>query len=62
MSVRTQADEKIDQAREHAHDALMALNAVVIEQCWGHDDFIPTRIQELEKAHQLAQRLRNVLR
>ena len=39
MSVRTTADEKVDEARSHVGDAVKCLSEIVIDKCWGHDDF-----------------------
>lgn len=39
MSVTTTADEKLHEARQHIADAIRSLSAIVIDECWGHDDF-----------------------
>lgn len=39
MSVRTTADEKLDEVRNHITAALKAMDEVVIQRCWGWDDF-----------------------
>jgi hypothetical protein len=39
MSVRTTADEKLDEARDHIDKAYRALNEIVIEKCMGHEDY-----------------------
>ena len=39
MGVRTTADEKLDMANEHLRAAGADLAAVVIDECWGHDNY-----------------------
>ena len=39
MSVTTTADEKLKSAREHIRSAVSDLGNIVIEKCWGSDDF-----------------------
>ena len=50
MSVRTTADEKIEEAREHVGRAIEALQAPVIDQCWGWDDFNDEYQQKIQQA------------
>lgn len=54
MSVRTTADERIDQAREHVKSAIKNLQEALDEDTWGHDDYKEEYIDELfELTHQL---------
>ena len=39
MGVSTTADEKRDEALEHVRQAIRCLSEIVIEQCYGHDDW-----------------------
>lgn len=39
MSITTTADLKLDSAREHLKFATMDLQEIVINECWGHDEF-----------------------
>jgi hypothetical protein len=39
MSVRTEADERLDAARSKIRAARKDLLAVLDEETWGHDDF-----------------------
>ena len=39
MSVRTTADERLDQAAQSIKDAIFQLQDLVINECWGHDEF-----------------------
>ena len=39
MSVTTTADERLDSASEHLKAAGLDLAAVVIDECWGYDDY-----------------------
>lgn len=41
MSVTTTADEKVDSVRTNVREATKALAEVVIEDCWGADEFTP---------------------
>lgn len=41
MSVTTTADEKISDAKHHIKQASQALAEVVVNECWGHDEFKP---------------------
>ena len=40
MTVTT-ADEKIDEARTSIRDAAKALSEVVVDECWGADEYKP---------------------
>lgn len=52
MSVRTTADEKLDEARDAVKIALKALTEIVIEDCWGHDEFSTSRFASIEASYQ----------
>jgi replicative superfamily II helicase len=39
MSVRTTADEKLDSASDHIKYAIRDLSTIVIDECWGHDEY-----------------------
>jgi hypothetical protein len=39
MSVRTTADERLDSAYTHIKDAVKDLSSVIIDECWGYDDY-----------------------
>jgi hypothetical protein len=39
MGVVTTADERLDSAKEHLKAAGMDLAAIVIDECWGYDDY-----------------------
>jgi hypothetical protein len=39
MGVRTTADEKLDAADEHMRQAVMALSEIVVDECYGHDEY-----------------------
>ncbi len=39
MSVRTTADEKVDLAEENIRTAAMALANVVIDECYGYEEY-----------------------
>jgi hypothetical protein len=39
MSVTTTADERLSSAQEHLRAAGTDLAAIVIDECWGYDDY-----------------------
>lgn len=39
MSVSTTADEALDKADENIREAISCLNKIVVERCWGHDEY-----------------------
>ena len=39
MGVQTKADENLDKAREAVDIAILALSDIVVNECWGHDEF-----------------------
>lgn len=39
MSVRTEADEKLDETRDHLNHAIESLSEIVVDRCWGWDQF-----------------------
>lgn len=41
MSVSTRADENLDAVRKHIEEATKLLSEIVVDQCWGHDEFSP---------------------
>ena len=51
MSVRIEADEKIDNAKHYVQQALAQLNAVVVDRCWGHGDYTIEYKKRIAKAH-----------
>lgn len=48
MSVRTTADEKLYEAAAAISVAQKALNEIVVESCWGHDEFNQEFMEQLE--------------
>jgi hypothetical protein len=49
MSVTTTADEKVDDALGHARAAATCLAAILVDECWGYDEYnaqFMTRLQE----------------
>ena len=39
MGVITTADERLSSAKGHIGSAIQDLNHILIEECWGHDEF-----------------------
>lgn len=50
MSVRTAADEKIIEAKEHLAQAYKALLTVLDEDTWGHSEFDQEYIDTVKEA------------
>ncbi len=61
MSVRTTADEKIDEARDSINKALKALNEIVVNECWGHDEFNKAFTKKMLEAHAMLIEVRSKL-
>lgn len=53
MSVKTEADERVETARDKVQEALSALSPVIAKDVWGWDEFSDERRSELRKAFQL---------
>lgn len=39
MGVDTQADVHLDQAAANIQNAIKNLSALVVDRCWGHDEY-----------------------
>lgn len=39
MSVATEADERLSRAQEHLREAGVDLAVIVVDECWGYDDY-----------------------
>jgi len=50
MSVQTKADDLIDSAKTGVADAISALTEIVIDQCWGYDEYEKEYLQDLKKS------------
>jgi hypothetical protein len=35
----TDADKNLNSAAEHIKEAIRNLNAIVVDECWGHDEY-----------------------
>jgi hypothetical protein len=62
MSVTTTADEKLKSARDHVEGAIAALSEIVVDQCWGHDDFNGEFAKQIEESFDLLRQIRKKLR
>lgn len=38
--MRTTADEKLDSASDHLREAIKDISSIVVDECYGHDDFL----------------------
>lgn len=50
MGVRTTADEKVDEFKDHLNDAISALSAILIEDVYGSDEFKDEFVDKLNDA------------
>lgn len=50
MSVHTAADDALDKAAEHIHEAILNLNRLLVEQCWGHDEYSAEYDEKVQRA------------
>ena len=53
MSVQTTADEKLDEAKQAIKIAIKNLNEILIDECWGYDEFKAGYKQKMRDAQQL---------
>jgi hypothetical protein len=42
MGVRTEADEQLDKADENIKAAIERLSKIVVDKCWGYDEYNKT--------------------
>ena len=49
MGVRTAADEKIDEAKDHVQQALECLTGVVIDTCYGTSEYSARYLNKLRR-------------
>ncbi len=52
MSVQTTADDCRDKAREGVLDAIRGLSQIVVERCWGYDEYTEEYRYELSEVLQ----------
>lgn len=50
MSVYTTADAHRDRVRQQISEAIKDLTAILIDECWGHDEYSEEYLQVLEQA------------
>lgn len=61
MSVITEADRKLTEARQAIRVALKAINEIVVEECWGHDQWNEEFTSKVQEAHSILIKLRRKL-
>lgn len=49
MGVRTTADDKVDEAKDHVQKAIECLSEVVIRKCYGTDEYSVDYLNRLRK-------------
>lgn len=50
MSVTTTADERLADAKTHISTAISCLSDIVIDKCWGVEDFSKLYYEDIRKA------------
>ena len=61
MSVRTTADDKLDEAKTSIDSALKSPNEIVVDQYWGHDGFDGEYFEKIKRSHAALLKLRDDL-
>lgn len=62
MSVTTRADEHLATVKENTHASVLALSEILINECWGHDEFNEDAKKNMEEAFDLLRKVRELLR
>ncbi len=47
MSVHTSADESLESARYKISEAIKFLSEIIIDECWGSEDFSASRTEDI---------------
>jgi hypothetical protein len=50
MAVQTSADDALDSAKSHVQMALECLSKIVVQRCWGANDFSAEYQQQIAAA------------
>jgi hypothetical protein len=61
MSVHTEADERLDKARERIAAAVKNFGAIIVDQCWCHDEYRAEVRAKTDEAFMTLMRLRGEL-
>lgn len=61
MSVRTTAHDELSAAEENVRDAIRHLNAILVDKCYGSDEYSSERRQVILKSHRLLMEALEVL-
>ena len=62
MSVETEADRQIYNAREHTKKALFSLNKIIVLECSGSDEYNHEFHKKIKNAHALLIKTRELLK
>ena len=62
MGVITTADENLEKARENIRLAIQYLSSVLVEECWGHDEYSDEFLETLEGSFDQLRRIRKKLK
>lgn len=61
MRERTTADENLDDARTAVNKAIQALAEIIIDECWGHDNYNSEFRTEIDLAFDELRRIKKCL-
>lgn len=61
MSIKTEADERLQGAYNHVSAALKDVSCVIVDQCSGHNDFTPEARKKIRDAFAVLTDLRDEL-
>lgn len=50
VSVQTTADEELENTRESVRSAIKSLSRILVDECWGHEEFNPEFTFKLKAA------------
>ncbi len=61
MSVTTEADRCLDNAKESTQSAVENLSKIIVDKVWGHDDWNDVYSNNMKKAWMLLMEARDLL-
>jgi len=61
MSVHTEADDALSDAQHHIHEATRKLSRIVVDLCYGHDEYTKEKRAEINAAFLTLIKLRETL-
>jgi hypothetical protein len=62
MGVVTAADRYLEETRDHVNNAIKTLSSILVDECWGHDDFNAETSKDMRDALYSLMEIRDKLR